>query len=139
MNENQTKKEKKTFYIIKLVQEDHGKLSIFHDIHHFLSLQNFIKVPHDLSILVILILISFIHCLKITSVWGKPRYLGTTIWRLNVKYLFKRAKCLSRRKTVCISVESGEKNIETELNINVSYFIQDFQSSQLQNINIFRC
>ena len=33
----------------------------------------------------------------------------------------------------------GRKNIETELNINVSYFIQDFQSSQLQNINIFRC
>lgn len=30
---------------------------------------------------------------------------------------------------MCISVESGEKNIETELNINVSYFIQDFQSS----------
>ena len=53
MNENQTKKEKKEFYIIKLVQEDHGKLSIFHDIQHFLSLQNFIKVPLDLSILVI--------------------------------------------------------------------------------------
>ena len=33
----------------------------------------------------------------------------------------------------------GRRNIETELNINVSYFIQDFQSSQLQNINIFRC
>lgn len=139
MNENQTKKEKKAFYIIKLVQEDHGKLSIFHDIHHFLSLKKFQPSTSWFINIGDLISISFITCLKITSVWGKPRYLETTIWRLNVKYLFKRAKCLSRRKTMCISVESGEKNIETELNINVSYFIQDFQSSQLKKINIFRC